>query len=433
MAGRRRVIVVGGGAAGLLAAGSAASAGGDVLLLEKMEGVGRKLGLTGKGRCNLTNVARPEEFIARFGPQGQFLRQALYRFSSSELIDLLAGQDIGVEVERGGRVFPAAEGAPGIARALLRWARAMGARAMVRTTVDRLIIVGTRVRGVETRRSGSAEGGIGQTAHEGDAVILATGGRSYPATGSTGDGYRLAESAGHRLVPLRPSLVPLETDGDTARRLQGLSLRNVRVQVLAGRDTIGEGLGEMVFTHFGVSGPIILGLSRRVVELLGQGRDVWLSIDLKPGLDERQLNERLLRDVRTHGKRGLSSLLRGLLPGKLRPVCAELCGIPSAKACHQLSTEERGRLRRWLKGFRLRVTGHRGFEEAIVTAGGVDLRDVDPRTMESRLTAGLHFAGEILDLDADTGGFNLQAAFSTGWVAGIAAAQGTSTMKGNHG
>jgi predicted Rossmann fold flavoprotein len=189
----------------------------------------------------------------------------------------------------------------------------------------------------------------------------------------------------------------------------------------------------MVFTHFGVSGPIILGLSRRVVELLGQGRDVWLSIDLKPGLDERQLNERLLRDVRTHGKRGLSSLLRGLLPGKLRPVCAELCGIPSAKACHQLSTEERGRLRRWLKGFRLRVTGHRGFEEAIVTAGGVDLRDVDPRTMESRLTAGLHFAGEILDLDADTGGFNLQAAFSTGWVAGIAAAQGTSTMKGNHG
>jgi predicted Rossmann fold flavoprotein len=274
---------------------------------------------------------------------------------------------------------------------------------------------------VEERHVTGVRGGGGRVFH-GDAVVIVTGGASYPATGSTGDGYRLAESVGHTIVPIRPALVPLVTGGDIAPRLQGLSLRDVTVRVLAGGKKRGEAFGEMLFTHFGLSGPIILSLSRQVVDLLSRGECVVLSIDLKPALDERKLDARLQRDVVSHGKQQFRTLLKGLLPAKLIQVCIDLTGIPPEKRAHQLTAQERRRLRIWLKDFRVEVTGHRPIAEAIVTAGGVDTREIDPRTMASRLVEGLYFAGEVLDLDADTGGYNLQAAFSTGWVAGRSAA-----------
>jgi len=254
------------------------------------------------------------------------------------------------------------------------------------------------------------------------AVIVATGGASYPGTGSTGDGYELARSVGHTIVPSRPALVPLITSGSTAPRLQGLSLRNVSLSVWVAGRKAEQAFGEMLFTHFGISGPIVLTLSRAVVDALRSGKRVAVSIDLKPALDEKKLDARLLRELNSHGKRRYHTMLKELLPQKLIPVCVAQTGVPADKVCHQITGAERKRLRTWLKNFRLEVTGHRSFRHAIVTAGGVSTREVDPRTMASRLAEGLYFAGEVLDVDADTGGYNLQAAFSTGWVAGRAAA-----------
>jgi hypothetical protein len=281
--------------------------------------------------------------------------------------------------------------------------------------VERLLVEEKRVLGVRTR---------GGREYHSDAVVITTGGASYPDTGSTGDGYRLAERVGHTIVPIRPALVPLETAGDTAPRLQGLSLRNVTASIWLDGSKETEAFGEMLFTHFGVSGPIILTLSRRAVDALRAGQRVTLSIDLKPALDHQMLDERLLRDIDASPKRHFRNLLKGLLPSKLIPVCVDLTGIPAHKVAHQITAEERKRLRVWLKDFRLEVTDHRPLEEAIITAGGVDTGEVDPHTMASRVAAGLYFAGEVLDFDAETGGYNLQAAFSTGWVAGRSVAKG---------
>jgi predicted Rossmann fold flavoprotein len=413
---RRRVIVIGGGPAGLMAAGQAAGAGAETLLLEKMNRPGLKLRITGKGRCNLTNVAPPAEFMAHFGPNGRFLRQAFSRFGTSELVAFFEGLGLGTVTERGGRVFPASGRAQDVVEALLGWAKGRGVTLRTRSPVRRLVIEGGRAAGVEVSRP------PGQVYPAG-AVIVATGGASYPGTGSTGDGYRLAGSAGHNIVPVRPALVPLETARDVAPRLQGLSLRNVALRVWVGGKKQAEAFGEMLFTHFGVSGPIVLAQSRSVVDALRANKGVILSIDLKPALDRRKLDARLLRDLDAHGKQQFRTLLKGLLPKKLIPVCSDLTGIPADKVGHQITAQERKQLRNWLKDFRLEVTGYRPFAEAIVTAGGVDTREVDPRTMASRLVGGLYFAGEVLDVDADTGGYNLQAAFSTGWVAGHAAAQ----------
>jgi hypothetical protein len=397
-----------------MAAGQAAGVGAETLLLEKMNRPGRKLRIAGKGRCNLTNVAPVSEFIAHFGPNGRFLRQAFHQFSNSDLVALLEELGVRTVTERGGRVFPASGQAQDVVNALVRWVRNQGVTLRTRSPVERLLVEGGRVVGVQT-----AQGQV----HRSDAVIIATGGASYPATGSTGDGYRLAASVGHTMVPIRPALVPLETAGDIASRLQGLSLRNVTVRVWVNGKKQTEAFGEMLFTHFGLSGPIILSLSRQVVDALRQGQRVILSIDLKPALDEGKLDARLLRDLDAHGKRHFRTLLKGLLPSKLIPVCIDLTGIPPDKMAHQITSEERQRLRTWLKDFRLEVTGYRPFTEAIITAGGVDTREVDPHTMASRLVEGLYFAGEVLDVDADTGGYNLQAAFSTGWVAGRSAAR----------
>ena len=419
---QRKVIVIGGGPAGLMAAGQAAEQGAETLLLEKMYRPGRKLRITGKGRCNLTNVAPVSRFISHFGPNGRFLRQAFSRFFSTGLVVFLDKLGIRTVTERGGRVFPVSEQAQDVADALAAWARKSGVTLRPRSSVEGLLVEEKRVVGVRVERS-SADRGRDSRVHKADAVIVATGGASYPITGSTGDGYGLAKSAGHTIVPIRPALVPLETAGEIAPRLQGLSLRNVTIRVLIDGKRRAEVLGEMLFTHFGLSGPIILSLSRQIVDALHMGQKVILSIDLKPALDQGKLDARLLRDLETHGKQKFRTLLKGLLPAKLIPVCIDLTGIPPDKVGHQITAHERKQLRLWLKDFRLEVTGHRPFTEAIITAGGVDTKEVDPRTMASRLAEGLYFAGEVLDIDADTGGYNLQAAFSTGWLAGRSAAR----------
>jgi predicted Rossmann fold flavoprotein len=418
------VIVVGGGAAGLMAAGQAAGLGTRTLLVEKMNRPGRKLRITGKGRCNLTNVASIETFIEHFGPNGRFLRQAFQSFFHPDLVAFFEELGVRTVVERGGRVFPVSDQAQDVVDALVRWIGKRGVALQTRSPVKQLLVKGGRVVGVQVARAASRVGkGPAERIWRADAVIVATGGASYPATGSTGDGYELARSVGHAIVPIRPALVPLETAGDVAARLQGLSLRNVAVGVWIDGRKRGEAFGEMLFTHFGLSGPIVLSLSRQVVDALRLGQRVVLSIDLKPALDERKLDARLLRDLDAHGKQQFHTVLEGLLPRKLIPICVDLTAIPADKAGHQITAVERKRLRTWLKDFRLEVTGHRPFAEAIVTAGGVDTREVDPRTMASRLVRGLYFAGEVLDVDADTGGYNLQAAFSTGWVAGRSAAR----------
>ena len=410
---------MGGGAAGLMAAGQAASVGAPVLLLERTARLGSKLRLTGKGRCNLTNTAPLDEFLAHFAfpdPDSRsryFLRNALARFFAPDLVAFFEELGVPTVVERGGRVFPASNDAHQVAEALIRFARQQGVRVRLRSRVVRLLCQADRVQGVELEHGEQIAAG---------AVVLATGGASYPKTGSTGDGYRLAEQAGHTIVPIRPALVPLVCAGPECRAMMGLSLRNVEARLLLNGQEVARDFGEMLFTHYGVSGPIILTLSGPAVARLGQGR-LEMSLNLKPGLDPAQLDARLRRDLEQFGRRSYRNLLKGLLPQKMIDVMVARSGIPPDRLGHQITAGERARLRELLHDFRLEIVGHRPLEEAIVTAGGVDTLEVEPRTMASRRVAGLYFAGELLDVQADTGGFNLQAAFSTGYVAGRAAAQ----------
>ena len=407
---QKSIIVVGGGAAGLMAAGQAAGAGARVLLLEKNSAPGRKILLTGKRRCNLTNTAPVKEFLAHFNPQGRFLTQVFYQFFHPELRAFFEGLSVPTIVQRGGRVFPASERAEDVVDALVRWIKTKGVELKTKTPVTSLIVKEGRIAGVST--SGRD--------YYADAVIVTTGGAAYPGTGSTGDGYKLAQSAGHTIIPIHPALVPLITKGDTAPRLQGLSLRNVQVNLWVNEKKQGDIFGEMLFTHFGISGPIILTMSRQIVAAIRYGNKVEISIDLKPALDPSILESRLLRDIQEIGQSQFKTLLKSLLPQKLIPVCIEKTGIPADKRNNQITSEERNRLLLWLKDFRLEVTGDRSFRDAIITAGGVKTSEVNPRTMESKLVKGLYFAGEVLDVDGDTGGYNLQAAFSTGWAAGRA-------------
>lgn len=418
---KRQVIVVGGGPSGLMAAGQSAASGAETVLLEKMDRPGVKLRLTGQGRCNLTNVDPIRQAMKHYPSGGHFVRPALYSFPSEALRAFFAEKGVPTEVQRGGRVFPVSEDARDVVAALKTWIDRLGVTLRTQAMVQGLIVETGRVTGVRLAD--------GRTYHA-DATVIATGGASYPATGSTGDGYRLAESAGHTIVPIRPALVPLETAGNVAPRLEGLSLRNVNVSVwvagtgesFASESKEDEAFGEMLFTGSGVSGPIILTLSRGIVDRLRAGQKVTLSIDLKPALDHPTLDARILREIEASPKRHVHNMLSELLPSSLIPVCLEETSISAHQLAHRITSDERKRLRLWLKDFRLRVTGHRSFEEAIVTAGGVDLGEVDPHTMASRVIDGLYFAGEVLDVDGETGGYNLQAAFSTGWVAGRSAA-----------
>ena len=408
---KQRIIVIGGGAAGMMAAGQAAAAGAQVILLEKMNRPGRKLAITGKGRCNLTNIAEMKEFIDHFGPNGCFLRQAFSSFFAPELMVFL--EQLGLELvsERGGRVFPSGGKAPEVVKAFQKWLLESGVLIKTTTRVELLLTTNGRISGVLANNETLPC----------DAVILATGGASYAATGSSGDGYRLASAVGHTIIPIRPALVPLEIAGSLTTPMDGLDLRNINVRLLVNGKRCRQEFGEMSFTKFGVTGPVILTLSGDVVDGLRSGKSVSLSIDLKPALDEQKLEARLLRDLETRNKEQMSSVLRGLLPREMIPTCLTLNEIPEDRLAGQVTAKERKRLKTWLKDFRLPVSGHRPFTEAIITAGGVDLKEVDPRTMESRKVRSLYLAGEVLDIQGDTGGYNLQAAFSTGWIAGRAA------------
>jgi len=408
---KHTVIVIGGGPSGLLAAATAASRGASVTLLERMDRPGRKLRICGKGRGNIGNTSPLDEFLTHFGKNFRFLRPALAHFFTPDTIDLLDSLGVPTKEERGGRLFPVSDSAQDLVDAFVRHARTSGAT--IRT--------GCRVSDIRRLAEGF-EITSGPHSLRADRVILATGGASYPATGSTGDGYDLARRLGHGITTIAPALIPLVTEGDAASRLQGLSLKNVRAELRVDGKKTGDQMGEMLFTHFGLSGPIILTLSKAAVQAVDQGRKTEIVIDLKPALDPAKLDARLLRDLGGHGKMHVENLLRGLMPPKLIPVCLEQTGLAGDKAAHQISAEERKRLRLWLKELRFTVSGYRPLREAIVTAGGVSLTEVNPKTMQSRICPGLFLAGEVLDMDADTGGFNLQAALSTGHLAGLSAA-----------
>jgi predicted Rossmann fold flavoprotein len=406
------LIVIGGGPAGLMAAGQAALAGSRVLLIEKMDRPGIKLLLTGKHRCNLTNSATIQQTLDQFNLEGRFLTQVFYQFFSDELRGFFRQLGVPTVEQRGGRVFPASEDAHDVVDALVNWTEQAGVAIQTNTSLEDLKIENGRVVQVITSRGTFPV----------NKVVLASGGKAYPGTGSTGEGLDLAERLGHTIIQLRPSLVPLLTSGSTAKELQGLDLSNILAIVYINQQQTNSLFGELMFTHFGLSGPVILTLSREIVQALDAGKPVEVAIDLKPSLAYQTLDTRLLRDIQNLGRKQFSTLLEGLLPRKLIPVCVRQSGIPWDKKNSQLTAEERKALINWLKGgFKFQITGHRGFEHAIITAGGVSTREVDPRTMESNLIKGLYFAGEILDVDANTGGFNLQAAFSTGWAAGKAA------------
>lgn len=408
------VLVAGGGAAGMMAAISAARKGARVTLVEKMNKPGRKLSITGKGRCNLTNTDDLEEFLTHIGPDPRFLRNAFARFFNTQLIDLLHQLGLQTVTERGGRVFPVNNSALEVVNVITREMQRLGVQVLAQTPVEDVLLKEGQAMGIRSSQGKTIEA---------DRVILALGGSSYPGTGSSGDGYRLARRLGHSVREPVPSLVPLLTAGDVAQRLQGLTLKNVNARVLVNGKKAGEEFGEMLFTHFGLSGPIILTLSRQFNRTILQGKEVEISIDLKPALDYETLDRRLLRDLAEHSRMHLKGILKGLLPSSLIPVCLDLLKLDPDKPASQVTAQERKRLRDWLKDFRFQITGLRGFSEAIVTSGGVSTREIDPKTMESKLIKNLYFAGEIIDLDADTGGYNLQIAFSTGWIAGWSAAE----------
>jgi predicted Rossmann fold flavoprotein len=406
------IIVVGGGAAGLMAAGQAAESGAEVILLEKMRQPGRKIAISGKGRCNVTNAAELPDFLARFGRNGKFLRQCFQQFFNHDLCRFFEERGLSVVTERGGRVFPAQGRAADVVAVFRDWLAKLPVELRPGSQVEKLLLENGAVQGVLCN---------GQPVL-GRAVILAAGGSSYPATGSNGDGCRLAAEAGHNIAPLRPALVPVETGGNLAARLAGLHLRNVSVRLLINGRKQADAFGELLFMKYGLSGPVILTLSGQMVDALRAGETVSVALDLKPALDERKLEARLLRDFADRRKEQMDSVLRGLLPAQMAPVCLEEVGIAAERLAGEITAAERRRLRGWLKAVGLPVTGYRGFKEAIITAGGVSLAEVEPRTMQSKHCKGLYLAGELLDVQADTGGYNLQAAFSTGWLAGRSAA-----------
>jgi predicted Rossmann fold flavoprotein len=413
------VIVVGGGPAGLMAAGQASARGLNVILLEKKHLPARKLGITGKGRCNLTNTADIDQFLSSFGSGAKFMRFALGFFGNNDLIEFFHKLGVETVVERGGRVFPAAQDARIVVHSLINWTKQQGVIIKPNITVKKIICENERVSGVvinESRctRKCSDEAEI----ITGQNIVVATGGSSYPATGSTGDGYMLARDMGHEITPVQPALVPLETREDTASKMQGLSLRNVQAEIFIQGKKKAKGFGEMLFTHFGVSGPIILSLSKIAVQALNQNQKVMLLIDLKPAVSHALLKERIARVMHQQGKKKLVNILKEFLPLKMISVFLENSGINPDKPGNLVTAEEQKKLRLWCKELQMEISGCRSFAEAIITSGGIRLSEVNPRTMESRKVRGLYFAGEVLDIDADTGGFNLQAAFSTGWVAG---------------
>lgn len=426
-----RVIVIGGGAAGMMAAVSAAGQGHQVLLLEQNEKLGKKLFITGKGRCNVTNACEMDKLFENVITNPKFLYSAFYGFDNRGMMTLLEEAGCPLKIERGERVFPASDHSSDIIAALQRLLKKNGVEVRLHTKVQGLLTEPLAERPLMTKPAlAESPGKAGMrlmrvcgvhladgTKEEADAVILAAGGISYPSTGSTGDGYRMAEEVGHTRKNCVPALVPLTVSEEWCRSLQGLSLKNVRLTMFEETKKRYEGFGEMLFTHFGVSGPLVLSASSFYGKCKKK-EEIILELDLKPALSEEQLDRRLLRDFEENQKKQFKNALNGLFPARLVPVMIELSGIAPEKKIHEITKEERKKLLEITKHLKLHVTGTRGLTEAVITQGGISVKEVNPSTMESKLVKGLYFAGEILDVDALTGGFNLQIAWSTGHLAG---------------
>lgn len=427
------VIVIGAGAAGMMAAIAAAGNGHQVTVLEKNEKAGKKIYITGKGRCNITNACDVEELFNNVVTNKKFLYSAFYGFTNDDVVAMLNTAGLATKVERGNRVFPVSDRAGDVIAALVRIMKKLGVKLEYDTTVTE-IITGTldktdgTAAAADGGKCGVAAGAIATTVtgvrcasgkvYPADAVIVATGGVSYPTTGSTGDGYEFAQRTGHNVTALSPALVPFNVAEEDVKELQGLALKNSGVTIYDGKKKLYEDFGELLFTHFGVSGPTVLSASSYVAKKI-KDHPLRLVIDLKPGLDTEQLDARVLRDFDEFMNKNFNNALDKLLPKSLIPVVIRRSGIDEYKKVHEISREERMRLIGTIKNLEFTLTGLRGFNEAIITQGGVSVRDVDPSTMESKKVGGLYFAGEVLDLDAVTGGFNLQIAWSTGHLAGM--------------
>lgn len=425
----KQIIIIGGGAAGMMAAIGAAREGARVTLLEQNEKTGKKIFITGKGRCNLTNACKQEDFFEHVITNGKFLYSAFYQMDNQSVMEFFENAGCRLKVERGDRVFPVSDHSSDVIAALNGQMEKEKVKICLHTCVKEILT---------EKRTGEEQAGrfkiTGVKLADGkvlkaDAVVVATGGKSYASTGSTGDGYRFAESVGHTIKEVKPALVPFNVREGWCMELQGLSLKNVSVTLSNGKKKIYEGFGEMLFTHFGVSGPLILSASSYYAKKFS-GTPVQLVIDLKPALSEEQLDKRLLKDFGENRNRQFKNALDGLFPSKLIPIMIRLSGISPEKRVNEITKEERNALVRCTKNLILTVTGTRDFKEAIITQGGVHVKEINPSTMESKLVSGLYFAGEVLDLDAVTGGFNLQIAWSTGYLAGISAAEEKVDMYG---
>ncbi|MCX7695534.1 MAG: NAD(P)/FAD-dependent oxidoreductase [Caloramator sp.] len=404
----KKVVVVGGGAAGMMAAIKAAQRGNKVILIEKNEKLGKKIYITGKGRCNVTSNKDIEEIIQNIHGNGEFMYSSLYTFTNYDLMEMIESKGVKLKVERGDRVFPQSDKSSDIIKCFEEYLRENNVEILLKTKVTDIIAKDNKIYGVEINNNEIIKC---------DSVILATGGKSYPGTGSTGDGYVFAKKLGHTIVDIRPSLVPLVCKEDWIKDLMGLSLKNVSIKVKHKGKTIYEDFGEMLFTHFGVSGPIILSASRKISDILPN--EVEIYIDLKPALSFDELDKRILKDFQKYINKQFKNALDDLLPQKLIPVVVSLSGIPNDKVVNSITKKERSQLVNLLKSFKVTVIGTRPIEEAIITRGGVSVKEVDPATMESKIVKGLFIVGELLDVDAMTGGFNLQIAFSTGYCAGM--------------
>lgn len=411
----KEIIVIGGGAAGLMAGVRAAELGASVRIIEKMKMVGLKMGITGKGRCNVTNAAPMEDFIKQTPGNGKFLYSAYQQWTNEDVISMLHAWGVPTKVERGGRVFPESDKATDVRNAFMDRYRKLGGKLYLEESVTQILVEDGSITGVVTNKG----------TYTCDAAIIATGGMSYPLTGSSGDGYEMAKSVGHSIVELRPSLIPLETKEHWVKDLMGVSLKNVEVSIIAKNKVQTKQFGEMLFAHFGVTGPIILSVSHTVTKLLKKKVDlITIEINLKPALTREVLDKRVQRDFSESQNKQLLNVLKGLLPSKMIPVICQLADIEGTKVIHDITKEERLRLVDTLQHMRLTVHKPRPIAEAIVTAGGISVKEVDPKTMRSKLVQGLYMAGEVLDIDAFTGGYNLQAAFSTAYVAATHAAEG---------
>lgn len=411
-----KVIVIGGGPAGMMSAISSAENGNDVTIIEKMQSLGRKLLITGKGRCNITSSLDMDEFIKNIPGNGMFLYSAFKNYTNQDIIKLLKEEGLEVKEERGNRIFPVTDKSLDVLKCFEKKLKSLNVNIILNTKVKEILVEDNIVKGVKTEKE----------IINADKVILATGGKSYPLTGSTGDGYVMAQKLGHTVTKINPSLVPLEAfDKETCKNLQGLSLKNVQIELIDKNKNkvIYEDFGEMLFTHFGVSGPTILSSSAHLVrykniQQLFNENKISLKIDFKPALSEEKLNDRILRDFNEEKNKMFRNSLDKLLPQKLIPIIIKISGIEANKKVNEITKIERKNLVKLLKNFEITIKGFRSIDEAIITSGGIKIKEINPKTMESKIIKGLYFAGEIIDVDAYTGGFNLQIAYSTGYTAG---------------